>query len=248
MSDSKRPSRRVHQDMNDSQGREALQASADWLEAAANVGLQLLLARPQSDRALWPAHYNLLMISRAQYASELSYRRFHAYAFNENLSESTASHLERIEEILRGYLEAHSFLVSAHLYWRSLRAVNDYLLGPAELNQAIVASEDLISQTATARHHAEHFIERIERGRTRGYGQGRPEMTAEVFREAMGRIEGTTVIYGDERFDLSVIHETIRVIGKEVAPRVKAAIPLPTTRIIQTPVSDVEEEPPDEGR
>jgi hypothetical protein len=105
----------------------------------------------------------------------------------------------------------------------------------------MTSSEDLISQTATARHHAEHFIERIEGGRTRKYSHGRPEMPADIFREAMGRIEGTTVIYGDERFDLSVIHQTIRGIGKEVAPRVKAAIPVPTTRIIQTP-------PPDEGR
>jgi len=126
--------------------------------------------------------------------------------------------------------------------------VNDYLLVSAELNQAIVASEDLINQTATARHHAEHFIERIDRGRTRKYSYGRPEMAADVFREALGLIEGTTVIYGDERFDLSVIHQTIRGIGKEVAPLVKAAIPLPTPRIIQTPPPDVEDEPPDEGR
>ncbi len=233
--------------MSGSQGYESLQASDDWVEAAGNLALQLVLAPPPSDKDLWPAHYNLLMLSRAQYTSELSYKRFRAYTFDEGSSVSVESHLDRIERILRGYLEVHSFLVSAHLYWQSLKAVNDYLAVPEELNRAVVDSEDMANQTATARHHAEHGIERIQKGRIRKHSHGRPEMSAEIFRRAMGHIEGTTVVFGDEKFDLSVIYEAIRAIGKEVAPRVKEAIPLPTLTVMQHPLADEATENDEEG-
>jgi hypothetical protein len=224
--------------MSDEQGAEPLQASDDWLEAAINVGMQLRVAYPNTEKDLWPVHFNLLMLSRAQYAAELSYERFRQGAATEEASESRTSSLEGIERTLRGYLEVHAFLVSAHLYWRSLQAVSSYLVAPEELSQVLHDSEELISHTATARHHMEHITERIGRGRTGRYGT---EMSAEVFRQSLGRIEGSTVVFGEERFDLAAIHEAIRSIGEEVAPLTKAAIPFPVPRLIQDP-------PVDEGK
>jgi hypothetical protein len=181
--------------------------SEPWLESAALLGVGMRLSPSKTD--MWAAHFHLLVISRAQFATQLAYDRF-----------LTACNGSSLPEIACGYLELHSFLVSAHLFWRTLQKLaNDFVL--PDLRQSLQQHATLIEQTKRARDHIEHMTERIEKGRGQKFGS---PMDARTFRHAMGKYERGSVTFGNETFDLQAIHAAIHTIGKTVAPKLRVAI------------------------
>ncbi len=196
--------------MSDNYEPDAAQVSDDWLEAAGFAGLYLKVVSLPTSKDLWPAYYNLMMMARAQYAAEASYKRFQSVAAREDAG---------LKGIFQAYMELHLFIVSADLYWTTLKELTRYLK-PQELKQAVNYHEHLASQTRTARNHMEHITERIREGRVRDPGS----MSAKDFRRAMGTYDASSVTFGTERFDLGEIYEAIRTVGREAAPQLKALL------------------------
>ena len=112
-------------------------------------------------------------------------------------------------------MDLHSFLVSAHLYWRTLKELAaDFTL--SDLVQSVEMYSTEIAATKRARDHIEHFSERIESGRSQCWGA---PMDATTFRSAMGTYRADSVTFGSEAFDLRAIYDAIRAIGRNVAPK-----------------------------
>jgi hypothetical protein len=142
------------------------------------LGLQAKLGLVPATRA-HEVVSNLLMLSRAQYAVELAHSRIReATAELDELEAQPGKSSEAIDVLLRRYADLHHFLVSASLFWRTLKELAKRLDVP-ELAEAVTKSADVSEHTTRARHHIEHVTERISSGCSPGRA---PEMTADVFR------------------------------------------------------------------
>lgn len=182
--------------------------SKNWLESAMFLGLGLRIAPSLKNK--WASHYHLIAMSRAQFSAELSYERF-----------VVVSESQEITKIACGYLELHSFLVSAHFYWRTLeKLAADFPL--PDLANSVKTYTKEIKGTKCARDHMEHFSERIESGRTEHWGK--PPMAADIFRRSLGKYSADSVTFGSESFDLRAIYDAIRIIGRKVAPKLRMQI------------------------
>jgi hypothetical protein len=191
----------------------------DWQEAAECVGLQLAFF-PANERMREPLHVlrmNLSMMCRAQFAAERSYARFVQ-------GQSTSG----IESILSQFLEAHAFLVSTDLAWETLAAIKLALvtLKPPkgfidEIKSASARHADVRAQLASARTYVEHVTEGI---RQRRAGSDGGETSAGSLRQPVGHCEGTTVVFGDERFDLAAQLAALADLRDTIAPSIASAV------------------------
>jgi hypothetical protein len=86
------------------------------------VGLYPKIVDPPKE--LWPAHHNLMMMARVQFATEASFERFRVIAEDADIGKT-----------LQAYMELHLFLVSAHPFWTTLYDLSKYL-SVLELKQA----------------------------------------------------------------------------------------------------------------
>jgi hypothetical protein len=172
----------------------SLEVSNAWLEASMFAGLYLKVVDPPKD--LSPAHHNLMMMARVQFATESSFERFQVIAESEDTD---------ISKTLQAYVELHLFQVSAHLYWTTLYELSKYL-GVQVLEQTTDSHRFVAEQTRVARNHIEHITERIGEGRKRG-----PiPLSAQDFRRAMGTYDASTVTFGAESFNLGAIYGAIK--------------------------------------
>jgi hypothetical protein len=113
--------------MTESQIAECLEAVDCWIESAVWVGLSFRMAG--ATEARWGAHYDLLQLSRLQFACGLSF-----YRIQEPSATVVGTDLDtEIFEIGRVYADVHAFLVSAHSYWRALRGCLDKETGGSTL-------------------------------------------------------------------------------------------------------------------
>ena len=182
-------------------------ASNQWIESAVLLGIGLRVSPLPKDA--WATYYHLLVMCRAQFAAEFSYERFIQNCDTTDLA-----------GIMRGYLDLHSFLVSAHLYWRTLRELaSDFNL--PELAQSVSTYSTVIDNTKCARDHIEHISERIESGRSERWGDS---MDTTVFRRRIGNYSDGSVTFGDETINLHEIYDAIRAIGRTVAPKLRALV------------------------
>jgi|GEM_PF-787304 hypothetical protein len=170
--------------------RSAMGDFNDWLDACGWSGLQLAFRRPHD--GLERVHLNLLLVARAQFAVDRSYERL-----------QDAAAIDGIEGTLLQFLDAHAFLVSADLFWRALKDL-DAKVDPKAfppLREALDRNESTRTELTKARNHIVHVTERVREGRDPK--RGPPAMSKEVFRQAMGLIDGTKIRFGDESFDLA---------------------------------------------
>lgn len=200
---------------------DAFETSMAWLDAGGflNIGLRISPEKKELGKDYGAVPYHLMMIGRAQYACEFAYHRLQL-AVEEGARQADSIARDRLHRLLRTYLEIHAFLVSANLYWTTLQKLGGKLALP-ELADALQRYAPAIKATKTARHHIEHISERISGGR--GEQHGSP-MTPEMFRKAMGRLEGQTIYFGDEPFNLGAIHEALRNVGRNIAPRLREQV------------------------
>ena len=102
------------------------------------------------------------------------------------------------------------------------------------LADALQRYAPVIDKTKKARHHMEHVSERIAIGREMRWGA---PMDSETFRRATGRLEGETVYFGDESFNLGAIHEAVRNVGRNIALRLREQVS-PAFSVRQRPLDD----------
>ena len=183
-------------------------ASDHWLESAAFLGIGLRISPISADP--WAAYHNLMLMCREQYASEFSYARFI----------DACDSKDDLEEIVQGYLELHSFIVSAHLYWQTLSAL-DNTMQLEDFGKVLKMYAVEIEHTKKARNHLEHIDERIGKGRDEKRGG---VMSPQEFRRSMGRYSAGKVIFGSEETDLAAIHIAICNIGRKIAPKIRDQI------------------------
>jgi hypothetical protein len=191
-----------------------------WLYAAGRVGPELeAAASPARVREpLRALHRNLLMMCRAHFAVERSYDRFRA----------ARATLPGLEGQLLQYLEAHAFLVSACLAWDTLATIKLGLLPlrstrgiSSALTAAMGRHAPVRARLAAARHSMEHITELMREGRK---APGGDAVVADAFRQALGRCEGTTVLFGDERVDLTEQAAALDAVRASVAGLIGGAV------------------------
>lgn len=96
--------------------------------------------------------------------------------------------------------DAHSLLVSASGYWKAFQDLLRLMPFP-DLLTLVEDLQETIKSTVAAGNHIEHITERIVNGRKGG--RRISEIPAELFQQAVGRIEFPAIIFGDESFDLA---------------------------------------------
>jgi hypothetical protein len=116
--------------------------------------------------------------------------------------------------------DVHGFLVSAALYWATLREVVQRVTHP-DLRPLLGQFESAASTAKTAREHIEHLNERIAHGRLPKYGAAMP---VEVFRQATGTFDGTLLRFGNESFSLDEMIRAIEESAAVIAPPVREAL------------------------
>jgi hypothetical protein len=187
-----------------------------WLDAA---GWMLMRGRffggIPSDLDAEAAFMYLVVIARAQAAAELAFERLVQAQQDDQRAEAEHKPSVGIDSKLRMAGEIHAFLVSAHLFWRTLDEMRRHLR-TSELKEAWKVHHQVADETRKARDHIEHLPERIRRGRTK-----QPVMDKAVFREAAGAFDGTELTFGDETFDLRQILDSISRAEEMVAPRLE---------------------------
>jgi hypothetical protein len=161
---------------------------------------------------------HLVMMCRAQFAAERSYQRF----------TEAGSLRPGVEAVLLQYLEAHAFLISAKLAWDTLAGIKLAIvtLRPPkgsidEIKAANVRHTTIRAKLTSARSHIEHIVGQIRQGRTPPDGE---ETSADIFGQALGRCEGTSVIFGDERFDLAEQIAALTDVCERVAPSIASLV------------------------
>lgn len=239
--------------------------ACQWLDAAECAGLRLAFfqSNERIREPLRTLQMHLVMMCRAQFAAERSYKRFTEVPANhrdgacapasipdgasapaapcdgspgpantrDGGSERTTTTRGAVEGLLLQYLEAHAFLVSANLVWDTLAEIKLAMvpLQPPrgfieQLKSASSRFAALRAQLTSARAHFEHIAGQI-RGRS-SPSEAR-EGSAEVFRRALGRCEGTSVIFGDACFDLAEQSAALAHLRDTVAPSIASAITPP---------------------
>ena len=142
-----------------------------WIEAAANVWMRRYFhAIPGDPEALF---LRFLSLARAQYGAELARSRL-----RERHTSKRTGQLAKTEVTLAQAADVHAFLVSAALYWWTLRKTVDQVTKP-DLRPLFADYEAAANAAKTAREHMEHLDTRIRNGRDAGrLGRAMP---ADVF-------------------------------------------------------------------
>lgn len=148
--------------------------------------------------------------------------------------------LEQLDSTLARAADVHAFLVSAALYWATVREIVNHVPKP-DLRPPFADYETAAMTAKTAREHIEHLNERIVHGRSGERLGG--AMPADVFREAVGAFDGERMMFGDESFPLGDMLEAIRASSSAIAPRLAEA----TAPNLQVRVTAPESDPPSEA-
>jgi hypothetical protein len=187
-----------------------------WLDAAGWMWMrgQFFGGLP-TDLDAQAAFMYLTTLARSQVAAERAFDRLiEAHADNE-MADREHKPSVGIDAKFRIGGETHAFLVSAHLFWRTLDVMRLDLPTP-ELREAWKANRWIAGETGKARDHIEHLPERIRKGRTK-----KPAMEKDVFRQEAGAFDGAQLSFGDETFDLRRIRDSIRRVEEKVAPKLE---------------------------
>ena len=129
-----------------------------WIEAAANVWMRRYFhAIPGDPEALF---LRFLSLARAQYGGELARSQL-----RERHTSKRTGQLAKTEVTLAQAADVHAFLVSAALYWWTLRKTVDQVTKP-DL-RPLFADYEAAANAARQRGHMEHLDTRIRNGRMR---------------------------------------------------------------------------------
>jgi hypothetical protein len=157
-------------------------------------------------------------LARAQAGAEYAYRQLEVAIADHARAEGRADWSAAMEARLRMSFYMRAFAVEADLLFDTLQLLGSYL--PADAAAEVKLTRRIHQSTATRvrdlRGHVEHLPERIHKGR----GGSRP-MTREVFRQAVGVFEETTVVFGDDEFDLRKIRDALWQVEKRTAPKLE---------------------------
>jgi hypothetical protein len=179
-----------------------------WVEAAGGLWLanSLPVAVPRDSETIF---FRLLTLARAQYAADLAHARLSATRPSASKSDHQSGEL-----VLAQAADAHTFLVSAALYWATLSRLANRLKTP-NIRPLFAPYEKAASEAKTAREHIEHLNERIEFGRSQDYGKPMP---VHVFRTAVGAFDGAHIKFGNEVFPIEAMLRAIRESSEAIAP------------------------------
>ena len=198
-------------------------ASDEWLRAAAFFGVRMqsgeLPGRPEG------VLRNVLMMARCQYAAELSMQRLSDAHARRKTHVQQSSDFAGMGKVLATYLEAHAFLVSADLFWKSLAALHERVRVPGArgwkrmraIAGELSAHSRTIDRTHACRQRIEHVDKRVKLRRSDRQGAS-SRMTAAPIHGALGVFDGRCLSFGRERFDLVQMHEAVRATGYKLAP------------------------------
>jgi hypothetical protein len=156
-----------------------------------------------------------ISLGRAQFACELAFDRYASALAAKVASDESGDASGEVQSIrvLSATADAHAMLVSAHLYWRELEALQrDALsdrMGDAA-TRALAAGGRGRELAKAGRDHIEHLHERVLKGRTQRQGGAAGAMAPETFLENVLVLEPEAVLFGDERFDLREIRDAVR--------------------------------------
>lgn len=181
-----------------------------WISAGLNLSLVHLIL--DDDVGSTAKREMMFQLGHFQFATELAYSRLHQRAGNETALVEGSPSFTSLFELSA---DAHATLVSASGYWRALQDLLRLMPFP-DLLALTDKLECIVKATGRARNHIEHITERIVDGRK--HSSSVPEISAESFQQAIGRIEFPSILFGDELFDLSEISGTILTTGKRIAP------------------------------
>ena len=117
-----------------------------WLDAAVSLGVGFRISgQPQH---FWAAHYHLIVLARTQFAVELSFSRL----LDAHDRRCSGSNYESLTASVEVFAEIHTFLVSAHCYWRTLNALKSVLVLD-DLLGSVSRLDESIANTKRARNH-----------------------------------------------------------------------------------------------
>jgi hypothetical protein len=180
-----------------------------WISAGFNISL---VHRIVDDKTGSTAKREMMFqLGQFQFATELAYSRLHQRATK---GTAMAGGTPSFAPLLACSADAHALLVSGSGYWRGLQDLLRLMPFP-DLVMVTDKLEWVVKATVMARNHIEHITERIANGRKRRTAV--PEISAEAFQQAIGRIEFPLIIFGDESFDLAAISGTILTTGSRIA-------------------------------
>lgn len=191
-----------------------------WLEAAecASLRLTFFRANERVREPLRALHLHLFMMCRAQFAAERSFERYR----------EAARTTPAIDGLLLQYLEAHAFLVSAKLAWDTLAGIKLSLASLQPPKGTMEAFRSAAARHATvrarldsARHHIEHIVERIREG---GATRTTQASSTDAFQQALGRCDGSALVFGDARFDLGEQLAALADLQGTVGPAIAGAV------------------------
>lgn len=189
---------------------EVASLSETWISAA--FGISLIHTILAEEDASSSKRSILFQLAHFQYSTELSYSRLF-----ESQSQPNPREREKwsFSPLLMMSADAHSLLVSAAGFWKSMETLSELMPYP-DLLKLLEDLEQPIREIRTARNHMEHISERIVAGRRKR--KAVTPMSATDFQEAIGRLQFPVIEFGKEAFDLAAIAELIVSSGRKVAP------------------------------
>jgi hypothetical protein len=183
-----------------------------WLESASFVGLHLRMSAESSDGVA--AYYLMIQLARLQYGVAAAFRDMTA------VDADSTSERDVLASLLGQSNAVHAFLVLANTYWSVLKELLPRLAIP-EMSTSIAEHAAVIEATNRARSNYEHLTERILKGRSGRFGE---PMSAEVVRQAIGRLSGCDLVFGGDTFNLRFIYDAIATGGADIGARIHQAL------------------------
>jgi len=179
---------------------------------------------------------NLLMLARSQYAVDLSMERLRD-AHARRKTHVGGSDFAGMGKVLATYLEAHSLLVSAELFWKSLSALHERVRVPGargwkhmrEIAAELRLHARTIERTRACRQRIEQVDKRVKLRQADRQGAA-SRMTAAPIHGALGVFDGRCLVFGRERFDLEQMHAAVQRAGRTLAPKLVAGFEPPPVR------------------
>lgn len=189
-----------------------------WLEAYGGLWLRGYFGGFPEGLDAQGAFFFLGTLARAQAGAEYAFEQLEVAMADKARAEDEREWSAALDATLRMFLYEHAFIVEANLFFDTLQALAAHLPRAAEVREARRVYRSLAEEVGRLRDHVEHLPERIRKGRKGRHG---PPMEREVFRQGVGKFEGTTVVYGDERYDLRAIRDALRRVEERTTPRLE---------------------------
>jgi hypothetical protein len=162
----------------------------------------------------------LAILYRARAGAEYAFDQLEVAMADKASAEAEGDSGAALDANVRMFVYEHAFIVEANLFFDTLEELGPHFLPGPEVKEARRIYRSRAEEVGRLRDHVEHLPERIRKGR-KGRRHG-PPMEPEVFREAVGKfVEGTKLLYGDERYDLRAIRDEIRRVEERTAPRLE---------------------------